>query len=170
MVGMGKRQLLYQMVNVLLPATSVFMIWKGLKVVTGPEFPIKIVLSESMEPTFQRGDVLFLVNSENESIGVGDVVVFKIEGLNSSIVHRVIKVHKKVHGSLKFLTKGDNNQVDDRALYPPGQNWLLQKNLVGRVIGYLPFIGFPAIVLIDYPIFSFVLMGILGFYKLLTKR
>lgn len=80
MNGMGKRQLLYHIVKTALQFTSVFVIWKGLQVVTGTETPIRVVLSGSMEPAFQRGGVLFLVNVENESIGVGDVIVFKIEG------------------------------------------------------------------------------------------
>jgi len=39
------------------------------------------------------------------------------------------------NGTLKFLTKGDNNQVDDRGLYAPGQMWLEKKDVVGRAKG-----------------------------------
>jgi len=35
------------------------------------------------------------------------------------------------------LTKGDNNQVDDRGLYAPGQLWLEKKDVIGRARGYL---------------------------------
>ena len=38
-------------------------------------------------------------------------------------------------GHVKFLTKGDNNQVDDRGLYAPGQLWLEKKDVVGRARG-----------------------------------
>ena len=38
-------------------------------------------------------------------------------------------------GSVKILTKGDNNSVDDRGLYAPGQNWLEKKDIVGRAKG-----------------------------------
>ena len=38
-------------------------------------------------------------------------------------------------GDVKFLTKGDNNQVDDRGLYAPGQLWLEKKDVVGRARG-----------------------------------
>jgi signal peptidase len=37
---------------------------------------------------------------------------------------------------VKFLTKGDNNQVDDRGLYAPGQLWLEKKDVIGRARGY----------------------------------
>lgn len=40
-------------------------------------------------------------------------------------------------GSIKILTKGDNNSVDDRGLYAPGQLWLQKKDIVGRARGYI---------------------------------
>ena len=36
-----------------------------------------------------------------------------------------------------ILTKGDNNQVDDRGLYNPGQLWIHRKDVVGKVRGYV---------------------------------
>jgi hypothetical protein len=50
--------------------------------------------SGSMEPAFQRGDILFLWLGSS-SFRVGEIVVFKIEGRDIPIVHRVIKVHEK---------------------------------------------------------------------------
>ena len=37
-----------------------------------------VVLSGSMEPAFQRGDILFL-NNQDDPIRVGEIVVFKIK-------------------------------------------------------------------------------------------
>ncbi len=73
------------------------MIWKGLMVVTGSESPIVVVLSGSMEPAFHRGDLLLLTHDPDPEapIRVGDIVVFKIEGREIPIVHRVLKVHEK---------------------------------------------------------------------------
>ncbi|ELW72834.1 Signal peptidase complex catalytic subunit SEC11C [Tupaia chinensis] len=42
------------------------------------------------------------------------------------------------NGDIKFLTKGDNNEVDDRGLYKEGQNWLEKKDVVGRARGPQP--------------------------------
>ena len=53
------------------------------------------VFSGSMEPAFYRGDLLFLTNYEEEPVRVGEIVVFKIEGRDIPIVHRVLKVHEK---------------------------------------------------------------------------
>lgn len=48
-----------------------------------------------MEPAFYRGDLLLLTNHHDEPIRAGEIVVFKIEGRDIPIVHRVIKVHEK---------------------------------------------------------------------------
>ncbi|VDP17951.1 unnamed protein product [Schistosoma margrebowiei] len=101
-----------------------------------------LIFSGSMEPAFHRGDVLYLTNYPDEPIRVGDIVVFKIEGREIPIVHRVLRLHEKfvyalidVNGTIKFLTKGDNNPVHDRGLYAPGQDWLTPSHLIGRARG-----------------------------------
>merc|ERR1712062_388253 len=85
---MDKRQFLYQVLSFGMIVSSALMIWKGLMGVTGSESPIVVVLSGSMEPAFQRGDLLFLTNYEEEDIRVGEIVVFKIDGRDIPIVHR----------------------------------------------------------------------------------
>ena len=93
------------------------------------------LFSGSMEPAFFRGDLLFLTNYQDDPLQAGEVVVFKVEGREIPIVHRIIKLHEQKDGQMKFLTKGDNNQVDDRGLYASGQMWLKRKDVVGRARG-----------------------------------
>ena len=109
----NKRQLTFQLLNLAMIVFSALMIWKGLMFMTKSESPVVVVLSGSMEPAFQRGDILFLNNSV-EKVYVGDVVVFKIKDRDIPIVHRILKVHEKEDGRVELLTKGDNNRVDDR--------------------------------------------------------
>ncbi|XP_051953558.1 signal peptidase complex catalytic subunit SEC11A-like isoform X2 [Xyrauchen texanus] len=92
---MNKRQLYYQVLNFGMIVSSALMIWKGLMVVTGSESPIVVVLSGSMKPAFYRGDLLFLTNCVEDPIRVGEIVVFRIEGREIPIVHRVLKIHEK---------------------------------------------------------------------------
>ena len=56
--------------------------------------------SGSMEPAFQRGDILFLTNHD-DPIRAGEIVVFKIKDRDIPIVHRVMKVHEKVDGKVR---------------------------------------------------------------------
>jgi len=166
---MNVRQLYYQVLNFAMIVSSALMIWKGLMVVSGSESPIVVVLSGSMEPAFFRGDLLFLTNHEEEPIRVGEIVVFKIEGREIPIVHRVLRAHEKENGTLKFLTKGDNNQVDDRGLYAPGQLWLEKKDVVGRAKGYVPYVGIVTILMNDYPKFKYLTLAVLGVFVLIHR-
>ncbi|KXJ71898.1 signal peptidase complex catalytic subunit SEC11A [Aedes albopictus] len=166
---MDKRQFFFQVLSFGMIVSSALMIWKGLMVVTGSESPIVVVLSGSMEPAFHRGDLLFLTNQE-EPVRVGEIVVFKIEGRDIPIVHRVIKLHEKNNGTVKFLTKGDNNSVDDRGLYAPGQLWLTKKDIVGRARGFLPYVGMITIYMNEYPNLKYGILGLLAVYVLLHRE
>ena len=61
----NKRLLLHQGLNLAMIVFSALMIWKGLMFLTKSESPVVVVLSGSMEPAFQRGDILFLNNQAN---------------------------------------------------------------------------------------------------------
>lgn len=57
-----------------------------------------------MEPAFHRGDLLFLTNYQEDPIRVGEIVVFKIEGRDIPIVHRVLRLHEKYVFSIMFAS------------------------------------------------------------------
>ena len=65
-----KRQLLFQALNLGMVVLSALMIWKFLMFVTYSESPVVVVLSGSMEPAFQRGDILFLNNQPEDPLRV----------------------------------------------------------------------------------------------------
>lgn len=165
----NKRQLLFQLLNLAMIVFSALMIWKALMCYTKSESPVVVVLSGSMEPAFQRGDILFLNNSV-EQVGVGDVVVFKIKDRDIPIVHRILKVHEDADGKVELLTKGDNNRVDDRGLYAPGQLWLEREDILGKAVGTLRYVGMVTIALNDYPVLKYVLVGMMGLFVLTSKE
>ncbi|CAF1294107.1 unnamed protein product [Rotaria sordida] len=147
-----------------LVSSTTIIIWKSLMLLTNCGSPIIISLSGDVEPTFiSRGNFLLLTNYSTEFVRAGDIVVFRIEGRDIPIVHRVIKVHEKNDGYVKFLTKGDNNQVDDRGLYSPGQLWLERKDIIGKVKGYMPYIGIIFILMHDFPRLNYFIWAMIGF-------
>ncbi|CAG8490523.1 6383_t:CDS:2 [Funneliformis caledonium] len=167
---MNKRQLAQQVLNFLMIISSALMVWKALALYTNSESPIVVVLSGSMEPAFYRGDLLFL-GMPDEPLRVGDICVFKIPGRDVPIVHRVIKLHDEKESEKQFiLTKGDNNQVDDRGLYNKGQLWIHREHIIGKVRGFLPYIGIITILMNDYPQLKYVLIGFLGLYMLVNRE
>jgi signal peptidase len=166
----NKRQLLFQLLNLAMIVFSALMIWKALMVVTKSESPVVVVLSGSMEPAFQRGDILFLNNAVSR-VQVGEVVVFKIKDRDIPIVHRILKVHRHNDSDkVELLTKGDNNRVDDRGLYAPGQLWLDRDDVLGKAVGTLRYVGMVTIALNDYPVLKYVLVGMMGLFVLTSKE
>ena len=193
---MRKRQLAHQVLNLAMIVCSALMIWKSLMVITESESPVVVVLSGSMEPAFHRGDILFL-HMGFTPFRSGDIVVFKVADREIPIVHRIIKVHEKEDGTVDLLTKGDNNAVDDRGLYAASQSWIHREHVIGRAKGcasergtrrgatpartahtrsparahrYLPYIGMVTIIMNDYPIVKYILVGLMGLFVLTTKE
>ncbi|KAJ5975806.1 hypothetical protein N7481_009513 [Penicillium waksmanii] len=119
-----------------------------------------------MAPAFHRGDILFLSNRSSE-VYAGDIPVVWFPGNPLPMVHRALNV--MIDGNKQqILTKGDNNPVHDRSLYPPGQSFVARKEIVGLVKGYLPFAGWFTIALSEYPWLKGVGMAVLGGLALFT--
>lgn len=81
-----------------------------------------IVLTDSMYPEIESGDLIICHTVKEEEVEVGDVIAFfDPAGNGTSIVtHRVIEVIEE-NGIYQFRTKGDNNNTEDKDLVP-GEN------------------------------------------------
>lgn len=60
-----------------------------------------------------------------------------------------------------ILTKGDNNAVDDTALYPEGQSFVYRENVVGLVRGYIPYVGWTSLQLKESPLILYIVVAVL---------
>ncbi|KAK9477658.1 hypothetical protein V1514DRAFT_333092 [Lipomyces japonicus] len=159
--GSQLRQTLVQALSFSLVLTTAFMFWKGLSVITDSPSPIVVVLSGSMEPAFQRGDILFLWN-RNPKVKVGDIVVYNVNGRDIPIVHRVVRNHVSPSKQL-LLTKGDNNGLDDVELYSYKQYYLnREKEVIGAVKAYVPWAGYITILLSENVWAKYLLLATMG--------
>lgn len=65
-----------RLVHVLCSLTSFFVVWRLCILLVATDLPVVVVMSESMEPTFQRGDILLVHNWSWPPIVPGDIVVY----------------------------------------------------------------------------------------------
>lgn len=84
-----------------------------------------IVLTDSMYPVIESGDLIICHTADAADIKEGDVIsFFDPAGNGTSIVtHRVLEIVEE-NGERQFRTRGDNNNTEDKALVPA-------ENLVG---------------------------------------
>jgi signal peptidase len=120
---------------------------------------------------------------------VGEIVVYNVVGKDIPIVHRVVRRHKGVYvvlppsaplapsltasrrTPLNLLTKGDNNHADDTELYARNQFYLdREKEVIGSVVGYIPFVGYITILLSEHPWLKSVMLGIMGLLVILQRE
>lgn len=162
------RQLITQFVVLGTVVSSALMLWKGLMVITHSESPIVVVLTGSMEPSFHRGDILF-INWDYTYPSPGDIVVYKVPSQVIPIVHRVISVQPEGDEKYLALTKGDNNPVNDRGLYEKGDLFLTETHILGRIRMFCPYIGIATILLNDYPQVKWTILIIMAIFVLTSK-
>ena len=95
------------------------------------------VISWSMVPVYDIGDVLIAKEVTPEEIKVDDDIVYKGEKgslRNKTITHRVVSIEKKEDGNYKIITKGVANLAKD-----PEIN---QNQIYGKVIGHISIVNF----------------------------
>ena len=95
-----------------------------------------VVLSDSMTPTMQAGDVVIVDKVAPEKIQRGDIITYHRPGHTTSserTTHRVIDI-KQTEEGLYFELKGDANEEPDPNLVPAD-------NIIGRVVLTIPLIG-----------------------------
>ena len=82
------------------------------------------VSSNSMVPTFQKGD--FIIIKKQEEYSVGDIITYKMteENISYYITHRIIKKDGN-----EYVTKGDANNRED-------SQKVNTNNIKGRVLFY----------------------------------
>jgi signal peptidase len=121
----------------------------GLGHALGTEKPIMAVVSNSMEPTFHKGDLVIVKGVDPDEIKVGDIIVFENPWRGIPVVHRVIGI-EEVDGRRYFITKGDNritNRFSDQqsGIAPPISEDLIK----GRVVLVVPKLGWFKVLLTE---------------------
>lgn len=120
--------------NFIILSLLVMIIMFGLGVFGSKPF---VILSGSMRPTINEGDLVIIEKVKIENIKAGDIIQYKTK--DYSVVHRVVKILKD-NQEILLITKGDNNLKND-------SKPINKKDLLGRVKWRIPFIGYPSYII-----------------------
>jgi signal peptidase len=74
------------------------------------------------------------------------------------------------------MTKGDANKPNDRGLYEREYNpdkkkiwWIGKNNITGRILGYLPYVGYATILLNDNPSLKWTVLALMAIMVLVSS-
>lgn len=97
------------------------------------------VISNSMSPHFNRGDVCIIKKvidyRQIRNLKEGDIIEYQLN--NIFVLHRIIDIKETTNG-YRYETKGDNNKESD--LLP-----VEEEQVVGIVKYVIPYLGYPSV-------------------------
>lgn len=117
-----------------------------------------IVLSGSMEPEINVGDIVIVKKAKQEEIRVGDIVSFTSG--NVMVTHRIVEIADN-NGKIEYTTKGDNNNTEDLRT-------ITYQDIVGKYNYKIPKIGY-AILFIQQNLLLVILVFVFLIVFIVTK-
>ena len=70
-----------------------------------------IITTDSMKPNISQGDIIIIKETEEEKLKIDDIITFRKN--NKLITHRIIEIETDEDGNKQYVTKGDNNNIED---------------------------------------------------------
>ncbi len=98
------------------------------------------IMSNSMSPTYRRGDAIIYNKVDTSELRVDDILAFQKDGV--VVTHRIVKVWKQ-GDTYYYTTKGDNNNTEDS--FKPRE-----ENVLGRVEYIFKYIGYPTVIINEF--------------------
>ena len=95
-----------------------------------------VVETDSMKPTFESGDLIFIKKCDTSKLNEGDIITFHtiIDNQYALNTHRIQKIDE-VNGVRSYTTIGDNNNgIADQHVISDG-------DIVGKYIGHVSGLG-----------------------------
>jgi len=94
------------------------------------------VMSNSMKPIFERGDIIVYKKVKNiNDIKENDIICYQLD--NIKVMHRVIKI-ENINNKKYFTTKGDNLLSNDPLK-------VKEEQIIGTIIFTIPRLGYPSV-------------------------
>ncbi len=153
--GRGGRAPFYAALSLTYGALAVLLVfaWPGMF-----GFNTYTGLGTSMGDTIPSGSLLVTRSVAPEDIEVGDVISFRLDGVEQPITHRVIAIRER-SGAFVFATQGDGNAAPDP--FP-----VFGDQGVERVVYSAPFFG----LILPHIKAMLLAIAVLGLYFLWSRR
>jgi len=100
--------------------------------------PVVAVFSDSMNPTFFKGDMIIVYGEKN--INIGDIIVFDSPDKVYPIIHRVVQIK---NGGI--VSKGDNNPASDEGRW----GVIPFDKIYGKAFLKIPLLGWVKILFVE---------------------
>lgn len=123
------------------------------------------VITGSMIPVYNIGDILIVKEVSPAEIKVNDDIVYEGEKgsfKGKTITHRVLEIQKKEDGNYGIITKGVANTARD-----PEIN---QTQVLGKVIGKIPIINYILKLIFNIYVWILIIVGIFIYKKIQKIR
>ena len=119
----------------LIPITSIFLILILFVLGIFSYVPIG-VMSNSMNPYFERGDIIIYKKIDNiNNIKINDIICYQLD--NIKVMHRVVKI-ETINNKKYFTTKGDNLLSNDPLK-------VKEEQIIGTITMSIPRLGYPSV-------------------------
>lgn len=129
------------------------------------------VQTDSMLPTFASGDMIIIHSCDPATLQVGDIITFHTIIQNQYVLntHRIASIedHNGLHS---YITKGDNNQIEDSHVISDGDIVGIYKTTIpgaGKLIdllssstGFLLVIVLPMLLFFGYQLYHLIVVSI----------
>lgn len=130
-----------------------------------------IVQSDSMAPTFHKGDMIIIQECDPAKLQEGDIITFHtiINNEYALNTHRIVEI-RTVGDVRNYVTKGDSNEVEDTHVIAdgdivgryvkkiPGLGKLM--TFISGKVGFLVVIVFPMLLFFIYQIYHLIMVSI----------
>lgn len=95
-----------------------------------------VVLSGSMRPTYEVGDLIYVKPVDYKELKVGDPITYLVSN-DTVVTHRIIEVlvDEESPEEIRFFTQGDANDI------PDGTS-VHYKNIIGKPVFSIPYLGY----------------------------
>ena len=116
-----------------------------------------VIVSGSMMPNLNIGDIAIIKVEKTENLKKGDIISFRRGKL--VITHRIENVII-TDGNREYVTKGDNNNVQDNEM-------VKEKEIEGKLIAKIPYLGKLTLILKNETV---IIMFFIIYYIYLVKN